>query len=134
MRKQWVVLGMLALGLAGCANSHPAATKEKGEAEEGDEQKITFAQVPPAAQKTLTSEAHGNRIDTVDQETDEGKTLYEADVMLGGKNYEIKVAPDGTLLSKKLDQEDEGKEKASAKKGEKEDDEKAEKGEKGEKD
>ena len=76
---------------------------------------------------TLTKEANGAKIETVDKETDDGKTIYEADVMINGKNYEIKVSADGTLLSKKLDQEDEGHEKAEAKKGEKEDDEKDEK-------
>jgi hypothetical protein len=47
--------------------------------------------------------------------------------MIKGKNYEIKVAADGTLISKKLDEEGNEKDK----KGEKE--EKEEKDEKGEK-
>jgi hypothetical protein len=62
----------------------------------------------------------------VDKETDDGKTVYEADVTLNGHNYEIRVAPDGTLISKKLDEEGEKGEKDG--KGEKN-----EKGEKGEK-
>ena len=58
-------------------------------------------------------------IDTLDKDSEHGKTVYEADVMMDGKNYEIKVAEDGTLLSKKLDMED--MEKGSANdKGEKE--------------
>ena len=67
--------------------------------------------------------SHGATIATVDKESDEGKTIYEADVDIKGKNYEIKVAEDGTLISKKLD--DESKEKGG--KGEKEEDEKNEK-------
>ena len=43
---------------------------------------------------------------------------FTADVTLNGKNYEIKVAEDGTLLVKKLDQEEKD-EKGDGKKGEK---------------
>ena len=133
MRKDLMVVALLAMGLVGCSSmSHKSGTsaKEKEEGEEGNEQKISFAEVPAAAQRTLTDEAKGNKIDTVDKETDEGKTIYEADVPINGRNYEIRVAPDGTLLSKKLDEEDAAHEKAEAKKGGKEDDEKDEKEEK----
>ena len=46
-----------------------------------------------------------------------GKTIYEADAMIDGKNYEILVSEDGKLISKKLDNEENEK-------GKKEDDEK----------
>ena len=87
-----------------------AQSKEKDEGDEGNEQKIAFAQVPEAAQKSLSDQAMGNKIDTVDKEMDNGRTVYEADVMMDGKNHEIKVAEDGTVISNKLD--DESQEKA----------------------
>ena len=70
---------------------------------------MKWDQVPPAVQKTLTDEAKGQTIDTVDKEDHSGKIIYEADVKLNDKNYEIKVAEDGTLLVKKLDMEDQKK-------------------------
>ncbi len=111
----------IALALALTLSAMPTRTlAEDKEKEEANEQKVKFAQVPAAAQKTLTEEAKGAKIDEVDKETDDGKTVYEVDVLINNKNYEIKVAEDGTLISKKLDVE-EGK-------GEKEEkDEKAEK-------
>jgi hypothetical protein len=112
----------MGMGVVGCSSMH-AMAKDKGEEDEGNEQKIAFAQVPPAAQKTLTDEAKGNKIDTVDKETKDGKTVYEADSVINGKNYEIKVAEDGTLVSKKLD--DESKEKGE--KNEKNENEKGDK-------
>ena len=80
---------------------------EEKEKEEAGEVKVKFDQVPAAAQKTLTEEAKGAKIDEVDKESDGGKTIYEADVKINDKNYEIKVAEDGTLVSKKLDAEEE---------------------------
>ena len=123
MRKHLMLVAMVVLGIVGAAAFH-ARAEEKDEGKEGNEQKVAFDKAPAAVQKTLTDEAKGNKIETVDKETEDGKTVYEADVKIGGKNYEIKVAEDGTLISKKLDQEDEEK---GAKKGEKEEDEKNEK-------
>jgi len=45
-----------------------------------------------------------------------GDTVYETDVMQGGKNWEIRVAPDGKLISKKVDNEE--SEKSSKKESE----------------
>jgi len=111
---------MLACGCQSASN-HPA--KEAEEAE-GPEVKMKLDQVPPAVRDTLTREAAGATIGDVDKEQKHDKTVYETDVMLGGKNYELKVAEDGSLISKKLDNEE------GEKKGE-EKDEKEEKGEKG---
>jgi len=105
-----------ALSLQACATGHA----RKGEDEEGTETKIKFAEAPAAVQAGLTREAGGVAIADVDKESDEGKDIYEADAMISGKNYEIKVATDGSLVSKKLDAEE-----SSAKAGEK--DEKDEK-------
>jgi hypothetical protein len=102
------------------ANIVRAEEKEK---EEANETKVAIADVPAAVKQTLTEEAKGAKLESVDKETDDGKTIYEADVDIKGKNYEIKVSEDGTLISKKLD--DESKEKGEN--GEKEEDENKEK-------
>jgi uncharacterized membrane protein YkoI len=71
-----------------------------------DEVEIKFADCPAAVQKTLTREALGTKIEEVEKDTDDGKTVYEAEVKIDGKEYEIVVAEDGTLLEKSLDDED----------------------------
>jgi hypothetical protein len=100
-----VIAGMLV------ALSLPALRATAAEEKEGEEQnevKVKLADVPAPVRTTLDKESFGATLpDQVDKETDDGKTVYEADVKLDGKNYEIKVSPDGTLVSKKLDQEDE---------------------------
>jgi hypothetical protein len=123
MRKRSLIVAAMALGLLGAAQLVRAEDKEK---EEGKEQKVEFKAVPEAVQATLTAEAGGAAIATVDKEEDDGKVIYEADVVIKGKNYEIKVAADGTLISKKLDVEENEKDKKGGKE-EKEGDEKNEK-------
>jgi hypothetical protein len=76
---------------------------------------VKFDDCPAAVKATLTAEAKGAKIESVDKETDDGKTIYEADVTIDGKNHEIKVAEDGKLISNKIDDEDEGKDKKEEK-------------------
>jgi uncharacterized membrane protein YkoI len=120
MSKRWALVALLALG-AGCAHN---MNNHDEEGEEANEVKMTLDQVPAPVRATLTREANGATIKTVDKEEQHGQTIYETDVMSGGKNWEIKVDENGKLISKKLDNEEE--EKASQKKGEKEDDDEKE--------
>ena len=107
MRKSFWLLALLFVTVALVPVRGWAAEKDEGK--EGKEEKVKFDQVPAAAQKTLTEEAKGAKIETVDKEESDGKVIYEADVKINDKNYEIRVAPDGTLIAKKLDMEDEKK-------------------------
>ena len=74
---------------------------------EGETVEIKLADCPAAVQKTLKREANGEDINVVDKETKDRKSVYEVDVKIDGKNYEIKVNEDGILISKALDEEDE---------------------------
>jgi hypothetical protein len=120
MRSHWILVLGASLALAGCANLH--GEDKKGEENEGDEVKIKFTEAPAAVQATINKESGNAKVETLDKETDDGKTIYEADAMINGTNYEIKVAPDGKLISKKIDNEDE--EKKGGEKEEKEDEKK----------
>jgi hypothetical protein len=80
------------------------------EKEKEDAVAIKFSECPAAVQKTLTREARGAKIDKVDLESDDGRVVFEADVVIDGKNYEILVAPNGALIAKKLDEDEEEKE------------------------
>ncbi|HEY7090949.1 MAG TPA: hypothetical protein VH518_22825 [Tepidisphaeraceae bacterium] len=105
MKKYWVIAVAVLLA-SGCAAMMATAGEDKK-----DEQKIKFSDAPAAVQATLNKESGGAKIDTVDAENEDGKTIYEADAKIDGKNWEIKVAEDGKLISKKLDEEGEGGEK-----------------------
>jgi uncharacterized membrane protein YkoI len=81
--------------------------KALDEDDEDDEVEVKLSDCPAAVQKTLKREANGADIEVVDKETKDGRTIYEVDVTIDGKNYEIRVAEDGILISKALDEEDE---------------------------
>ena len=104
MRIHWTLIALLAVTL-----SATAFAQEKKD--ESNEVKMKFDQVPAAVRETLTREAKGGKIDTVDKETRDGKTVYEADVKIDGKNWELLVSEDGKLLSKKEDNEEDEKDK-----------------------
>ncbi|MDB5319010.1 MAG: hypothetical protein JWN40_641 [Phycisphaerales bacterium] len=100
MKMCWTVAVLLGLTV-GCSHHD----KGGGEKEEANEVKMTIDQVPAPVRAALMREAAGATITTVDREEDKGKVIYEADVMVGGKNWEIKVDADGKVVSKKLDNE-----------------------------
>jgi hypothetical protein len=106
MRGRWLLMLLVSCGLFGAR----AATVRAEDEDEGKEVKIKFSEAPAAVQKTLTDEAKGAKIETLDQETSKsGKVVYEADVKIDGTNYEIVVAPDGKLIHKKIDKEEDEK-------------------------
>jgi len=92
MKPHSMLIALVAgLMLVGCAHK---------EVEE-NEVKMTLDQVPPAVRDALKREAQGAPITAVDKEDHNGKTIYETDVTINGKNIEIKVDPDGKVVSKK---------------------------------
>ncbi len=94
--------------------------------DEDNEKTLKLSDCPKAVQKTLKREAHGSELEEISKEEEDGKTVYEAEAEIDGKDYEIEVAADGTLLSKILeDDEDDEEEDDDEKEGKKaEDDEK----------
>jgi len=100
---RWMLGGVLALGLAGAL----VVAVRAEDKEDKDEPKITVDQLPAPVQTTLKSESGDGKVGEIEKETKE--VTYEADVVINGKNYEVKIAEDGTLLSKKLEKEDDEK-------------------------
>lgn len=115
MRK-WMLALLVGFGMLGATTLFGA---EKGEKEdEGKEVRIKFTEAPAKVQQTLTYEAHGAKIESIDKEGKDGKIVYEADAVIDGTNYEIRVDAKGKLISKAVDNEED--EKKANKKGEKE--------------
>jgi hypothetical protein len=88
------------LACAGCA------TLSAEEANNSKEEKVKLEDCPRDVQDALRKAAAGGKIEEVEKETENGKAVYEADVVIDGDEYEVRVAEDGKLLSKKL--EDDG--------------------------
>ncbi len=71
------------------------------------EENVNLDQVPPAVRATILKEAQGVKITEIERETEDGKTIYEAEFLKDGRETEIKVAPDGTVLAREIEDEDE---------------------------
>jgi len=70
------------------------------------EREVTIDQVPEAVKATILKEAAGNTIEEIEEETKDGVTTYEAEWHEDGKEIEIKVAADGTLLKREVEDDD----------------------------
>jgi len=110
--KHMSVLGVLFLAMSmACVLSlnAPRAWADEG-GKEGQEEKITADQLPAPVKATLDKEAAGGKIEEIVKVVEEGKTTYEADVMVGEKKHDIEIAPDGTLIKNEIEEDKEGKE------------------------
>ena len=85
-------LGLLAIDAARASESLETSSKE-----------VTLDQVPEPARKALLGHAGENRIRELEEKVVDGKTLYEIEVLVDGKETEIVVAPDGELVLVKRD-------------------------------
>lgn len=110
---------VLALGLTS-VTAQAADDKDNNDDKDEKEEMVDFATLPQVVQATFNKESDNQKIDKVEKEMEDGKVVYEAEVKLNGKDYEIEVAEDGTLLCKALeeegDDEDDDDDKKEAKK------------------
>jgi len=93
-----MMLSLLCLGVLSLATAIGWAGDEHEEA-------VTLDQVPPAVKATILTESAGGRITEIERETKNGTTVYEAEFLRDGKEIEIKIASDGTLLGRDVEAE-----------------------------
>ena len=68
------------------------------------EEQVTLALLPPAVKKTIERNAGGGRVGMIEAITrGDAVAAYEAHVRKAGKSLEIKVSPDGQLITKGRD-------------------------------
>ena len=106
---QWPIVGILvvvaaAVGVPLVLGLVPAEPQPVDQGEQ--ERDVTIDEVPAAVKATILKEAGDNEIEEIEEETKNGVTTYEAEWHEGGKEIEIKVAPDGKLLAREVEDED----------------------------
>ena len=107
-RKHWKLAGMVVfVGAIVCVLTFAGKKENRMEASlpEGEEE-VTMDQVSAAVQTTIQTEAQGGNIEEIERETENGKTVYEAEVILNGQEVDIMIASDGTLLGKEVEDAD----------------------------
>ena len=109
------LLAVLVLGNAGCASGG----RSSEEAAESGETKVRLDQTPPAVQQTIQRELVGGQLEDIALKKQNGKTIYETDIIRNGHKWEVNVAEDGQVVSKTQE------EKAGAEEGDKHSDAKS---------
>ena len=67
------------------------------------EEIVALEQLPPAVRKTLVRESAGGTIGEIEKGTKDDSVIYEVDVTLDGREYEVKIGADGILIKKELE-------------------------------
>jgi len=70
------------------------------------EKQVSIDHVSSGAKATILTEAKGENIEEIVTETEDGQTIYETEVIIDGKETDIKVAADGKLLGKEVEDEE----------------------------
>ena len=68
----------------------------------GAEKKVTMAQLPAAVQQTIKDRVQGGTIRSLAMEEDNGKTVYEAELTIGGRNTDLSIDAQGKVLEAEL--------------------------------
>jgi uncharacterized membrane protein YkoI len=105
LKKHWKLISLISVVcLVLCIGAVATRQAMDGEAE------VSIDKIPAAVRATIENESKGGTIEEIEVETEDGETVYEAEVIIDGREIEIEVAPDGTLLGKETedDEDDDG--------------------------
>ena len=67
------------------------------------EEILAMEDLPPVVQDTVKAESAGGKIKELSLETEEGKTFYEVEFEKNGKEHEVKISRDGTVLERETE-------------------------------
>lgn len=95
MLGRWTLVGALALGGFGGT----ALARGGGEAH-GTHQDVTLQELPAPVRSTFQKEAQGGRLEELERKSENGKTVYEGEVVKNGKGTELEVGADGSVLQR----------------------------------
>ena len=99
MKKIYPIIALaLAVGIV-CWAFGPGLINAKGN-------EIKASDLPEAVRATLEKEAPGAEIEEIEKEEEDGQVVYEIEVEIDGKEMELEIAADGTLLEKEVEEGD----------------------------
>jgi uncharacterized membrane protein YkoI len=90
MKKTIAVISIAVIAGLACPVAFSAA--------EENEQTVKLSDLPAAVQTTIKDKAGSNAITKIEKKTENGKTVYEAVVNKGGKEWSIEVNEKGKFL------------------------------------
>lgn len=101
--KRWMWLVAAALATTGTVATTSTAQANEQNEENENETPVSLDKIPKAAADALTREAGGAQILNVVQETEHGKTVYEAHVRKGNQVLGIEVDANGNVMKRETE-------------------------------
>ena len=62
------------------------------------EQRVQMKDLPPAVQKTVQEHSKDGKVRGLSKELNQGKTVYEAELLIQGKSKDMLIAEDGAII------------------------------------
>jgi hypothetical protein len=106
---------------AGTVLKMKAEEGDKEEADDDNEQTVSLDSLPDVVKTAIVKASEGGTVKKVVSEKEDGQTTYEAEVVISGQEFEIKVAADGKILEKKAENDADDNKKGNGKEDEKKD-------------
>lgn len=63
------------------------------------EKRVTMKELPAAVQATVKEQSKGAKLRGLAMETENGKTYYEAELMIKGRSKDVTIDPDGKVVT-----------------------------------
>jgi hypothetical protein len=101
-RRELVLVACLLAGSLG-APALLARPAWSSEGRESSSREVSLEEVPDPARQALLGHAGPHRIRELEEKVVDGKTVYEIELLVDGKETEVVVAPDGELVQVKRD-------------------------------
>lgn len=101
MTMKLILAAGLAAALFGCANRGQGTRARSDGQPEPAEVKVTLDQTPPAVRQAIEAELAGGELEDIAREERDGRVVYETDIVCNGREWEVVVAEDGRVISKK---------------------------------
>src|SRR5436190_2938956 len=83
------------IATSGCAKMRASAGEEAAEA---GETKVRLEQTPAPVRQAIERESVGAQLEDIAKKQQQGKTVYETDIIRDGHKWELLVAEDGQIL------------------------------------
>lgn len=93
---KWIVALTLAAPLA----VTPAYADPDTNNENHPHETVQMSDLPAPVQKTVQREAKGKTIESLKKETEDGKTIYEVQLVSNGKSQEVEISDTGKVLNR----------------------------------
>jgi len=89
-----VLAVVLIIGVTGCSSLRGGRGKKEPAA-----QQVTLAQIPEPARAAIERLTAGGSIKKIEKEEEKGRTVYDVEATVGGRDMEFDIAADGALLT-----------------------------------